>query len=105
MIHFKKDGEYFKLGLNLSLAPYGFVATWVWFDFAKCETFSARLRLRLHRSPRILWSVQRVNIIEGYLRRNNFTLIHREILEDLYKIEDQYKNSNERFAHINPEAI
>lgn len=23
MIHFKKDGEYFKLGLNLSLAPYG----------------------------------------------------------------------------------
>ena len=105
MIHFKKDGEYFKLGLNLSRAPYGFVATWVWFDFAKCETFSARFRLRLHRSPRILWSVQRVNIIEGYLRQNNFTLIHREILEDLYKIEDQQKRTNEPYAYIKPEII
>jgi hypothetical protein len=71
VIHFKKEGDYFKLGLNLYRAPGGFVAMWVWFDFAKCETFWARLRLRLNRSPRILWSVERINIIENYIPKHD----------------------------------
>lgn len=102
MIHFKKEGDFFKLGLNLCAAPGGFVAIWVWFDFAKCETFTARMRLRLHRAPRILWSVQRVNIIESHLKRFNLELVHKELLEDLWKTEDSMKRTNERYAVIKP---
>ena len=102
MIHFKKDGEFFKLGLNLHRAPGGFVAIWVWFDFAKTETFCARLRLRMNVRPIILWSVDRVNIIEGYLHRHDLELVHKEVLEDLMATEDAVKRTNEPLAYIKP---
>jgi hypothetical protein len=105
MIHFKPEGGYFKLGLNLSRAPWGFVAMWVWFDFAKCETFCARLRLRLHQAPRILWSVERVNIIEGHLRRHDLELVQREVLHDLKAVEEQQKRTNEPYTLVKPNAI
>jgi hypothetical protein len=104
MIHFKKEGDYFKLGLNLYRAPWGFVAMWVWFDFAKNETFCARLRLRLHRSPRILRSVERVNIIEGYLAARDLELVHREVLHDLNATEAEVIRANEPLAYIKPQA-
>ena len=102
MIHIRPEGTFFKLGLNLNLAPGGFVATWVWFDFAKCETFSARFRLRLHRSPRILWAVERVNIIDGYLRRHDLELVNREVIHDLRATEESMKRTNEPLAYIKP---
>jgi hypothetical protein len=102
MIHFKKEGDYFRLGLNLYGAPGGFVAIWVWFDFAKCETFSARFRLRLHRSPRILWAVERVNIIEGHLRKHDLELVSREVLNDLKATEKSVMRVNEPLAYIKP---
>ena len=105
MIHFKKEGDYFKLGLNLYLAPGGFVAIWVWFDFAKCETFSARFRLRLHQSPRILWSVERVNLIDGHLRRHDLELVSREVLSDLKATEESMKRTNVHLAYIKPQSI
>jgi len=102
MIHFKKDGEFFELGLNLHRAPGGFVAIWVWFDFAKTETFCARLRLRINVRPIILWSVERVNIIDGYLHRHDLELVHKEVLEDLIATEDAVKRTNEPLAYIKP---
>lgn len=105
MIHFKKEGDYFKLGLNLYLAPGGFVAIWVWFDFAKCETFVARLRLRLHQSPRILWSVERVNIIDAYLVARDLEVVHREVLHDLKATEESMKRTNVHLAYIKPQSI
>jgi hypothetical protein len=102
MIHFKKEGDFFKLGLNLYRAPGGFVAVWVWFDFAKCETFVARLRLRLSKAPRILWSVERVNIIESHLRRHDLEMVHKEVLKDLIAVEMADKRTNEPLAYIKP---
>ena len=102
MIHFKQEGDYFRLGLNLHRAPGGFVAMWVWFDFVKLETFCARLRLRLHLAPRILWSVERVNIIEGHLSRHDLELVHREVLQDMKAVEERQKRTNEPYAYIKP---
>jgi hypothetical protein len=102
MIHFKKEGEFFELGLNLHRAPGGFVAMWVWFDFAKTETFCARLRLRMNVRPIILWSVERVNIIEGYLHRHDLELVHKEVLEDLMAEEDTLKRLSDNCALIKP---
>jgi hypothetical protein len=102
MFHLCREGDYFKLGLNLYPAPWGFVAVWVWFNFAKCEIFNARLRLRLHRSPRILWSVERVNIIDAYLRRHDLELVNREVLHDLKAAETSVEKCNEPYAIIKP---
>ena len=65
MIHFFQEGGYLKLGLNLSKTPGGFVAIWAWYDFATRTAFRARFRLRLHQAPRILLSVQRLNISDN----------------------------------------
>ncbi len=90
------------MGLNLCRAPWGFVAMWVWFDFAKCETFCARLRLRLHQAPRILWSVERVNVIDGHLRRHDLELVQREVLHDLKATEESTKRLNDRYTLVKP---
>jgi hypothetical protein len=101
MIHFKKDGEFFKLGLNMHRAPGGFVAMWVWFDFEKTETFCARLRLRMHVSPRILWSVERVNLIEGYLQRHELEVVNKEVLDDFNRSQEARMRYDDNYAYIN----
>jgi len=100
MIRFKREGEHVKLGLNLYLAQGGFVAVWVWFDFATCEAFSARFRLRLHRSPRILWAVERVNVIDSHLLTNDLELVSRKVLRDLKSIVRHHMRSNGQMAYI-----
>jgi hypothetical protein len=102
MIHFKKEGDVYKLGLNLYRATGGFVAVWAWYDFAKREGIGYRLRVRLHMAPRILWAAKRWNVIDDYLRANDFELVHREILEDLNATEKAVKRINEPYAYIKP---
>jgi hypothetical protein len=104
MIHFKREGEHVKLGLNLYRAPGGFVAVWVWFDFATCEAFSARFRLRLHLSPRILWTVERVNVIDGHLLSHDLELVSRKVLRDLKSIVRHQMRANEQMAYIKPKS-
>ena len=102
MINFTKEGYYKKLGLNLYRAAGGFVAVWVWYDIAKYEVVSYRFRLRLHIKPRVLWSVERFNVIDEFLRVRNLELVHREVLEDLNAIESDVKRRSESVAYINP---
>jgi len=83
MIHFKKEGGNRKLGLNLHRARGGFVATWVWYDFVTHIASIYRLRLRLHTKPRILWSVDRYNVIDYHLRNIDCELVPREVMDDL----------------------
>jgi hypothetical protein len=102
MIHYTKEGHHMKLGLNLRRTPGGFAAIWAWYDFATHKAFSARFRLRLHIKPRILWSVERFNVIDNYLAVNGFELVYREVLEDLNATEAAVKRTNEPFAYIKP---
>lgn len=83
MINLTKEGHPFKLGLNLTRTPGGFVAVWAWYDFATHEAVSYRLRLRLHMAPHIIWQKNRFNVIDEYLKVRDFELVHREVLEDL----------------------
>jgi hypothetical protein len=105
MINFTKEGAYKKLGLNLYRASGGFVAVWAWYSFAKYEAVSYRLRVRLHIKPRILWSVERCNVIDEFLRVRNLDLVHREVLEDLSAIESDMKRRNDSFAYIKPHTV
>jgi hypothetical protein len=94
MIHLFEEGGHLKLGLNLSKTPGGFVAIWAWYDFATRTAFRARFRLRLHQAPRILWSVDRFNVIDNYLELHGLELVDREVLEDLNLTEASVKRQS-----------
>jgi len=100
MIHFITEGAVVRMGLNLHAAPYGFVAIWAWYDAYTREVSHRRLRIRLHQRPFVLWSVQRVNVISGYLRSHNLELVDRETLHDLQSTEAANKRTNERLAYL-----
>jgi len=102
MIHFTNEGGFKKVGLNLYRAPGGFVAAWVWYDIARHELHGWRFRLRLHMAPRILWSVERANVINNYLVVNDLDLVHRETLVDLKELQERQKRVNEPLAYIKP---
>jgi len=102
MIHFTKEGCHKKVGLNLYRAPGGFVAARVWYDVPTHELRGWRFRLRLHMAPRILWSVERANVINNFLTVNDLDLVHRETLVDLKELQERQKRRNEPYAYIKP---
>lgn len=102
MIHFTAEGGYKKIGLNLYRALGGFVIAWVWYDVARHELHGWRFRLRLHMAPRILWSREKVNVIDNYLTVNDLDLVHRETLVDLKELQERQKRVNEPYAYIKP---
>ena len=100
MIHHTPEGCHIKLGLNFSRSRGGFRLLWAWYDFAKHEAFTARLRFRWHITPRFLWSVERGNVIENYLNVRNLALVNQEVLEDLNAIETDFKRLNDEVALV-----
>jgi hypothetical protein len=102
MIHFSQDGHHRKLGLNLYRCTGGFVAVWSWYDFFTYTATSYRFRLRMHLRPRIMWSVDRYNVIDNYLQARDLELVHREVLEDLNATEAAVMRTNEPLAYIKP---
>jgi hypothetical protein len=102
MISFPKQGEVWNIGLNLIRTPGGFVAVWVWYDFAKHEARSWRFRFRCHIAPHFLWTVNRWNVIDSYMLVNDMAMVHRGTLEDLKAVEKDVIDRNESFALIKP---
>ena len=100
MIHFTKEGGFKKLGLNLYRAKGGFVAAWVWYDLAKHELHGWRFRLRLHMKPRILWSVERANVVDSYLHAHDMELVHREVLHDMRVGIRASMRRNDEYAYV-----
>ena len=82
MIHFTSEGSVLKLGLNLRRAMGGFVAYWMWYNFATHEASCYRFRLRLRHRPRMLWTFSQWSVIENHLLLNDFVLVNREWLAD-----------------------
>lgn len=102
MIHFTTMGASKKIGLNLYRAPGGFVAWWVWYTPATYELHGWRLRIRLHMSPRILWSIERTNVIDGYRFHHDVDFVGISTLADLKAMEDQQKRTNEPLCYVKP---
>ena len=102
MIHFTNEGGFKKIGLNLYRAPGGFVAAWLWYDVAKRDLYGWRFRLRMHIKPRILWSIERSNVIKNYLMVHDLDLVQRETLVDLKELQDRMKRLNDNYAIVKP---
>jgi hypothetical protein len=102
MIHFIKQGESFRLGLNIAIAKGGFVAIWMWMDIPSHIATKYRFRLRLHMRPWIIWEVERQDIFIEYLKRHDFDVVSREVINDLKAMEATQKRVNEPYAIIKP---
>ena len=88
MIHYTKEGQFLKLGLNFRFTKGGFSFLWAWYDFATQNAVTYRFRLRMHRKPRILWEVNRFNVVDSYLKRNDLSVVHTAILQDMVELRD-----------------
>jgi hypothetical protein len=100
MIHFIKEGDIRRVGLNLYRAAGGFVAVWAWYDAVTRIMSYRRFRLRLHIRPWIVRSSGRFNVIEEYLMDYGLALVQREVLQDLSLLEADIKSINESYAYI-----
>ena len=90
MIHYTKEGQFLKLGLNFRFTKGGFSFLWAWYDFATRNAVTYRFRLRMHRKPRILWEVARFNVVENYLRIRDLCVVHTETLQDLEDLRGRF---------------
>ena len=102
MIHFIKEGDIRRVGLNLYRAAGGFVAVWAWYDAVTRIMSYRRFRLRLHIRPWIMWSTGRSNVIEEHLDLYDLDLVPRAVLQDFNLLEADIKSANESHAYIKP---
>ena len=102
MIHHTPEGHHIKLGLNFKRSRGGFCLLWAWYAFAKHEAITYRFRFRMHLRPHIIRSVEKLNVIEDYLRVRDLELVNREVLQDLNAIESDYIRRSDRTTVIKP---
>lgn len=80
MIHWRKEGQHIKIGLNIVWARGHFTVAWVGYDFASHTGSMRGFDLSRHglRRRSAQW-----NVIENYLRVRDLALVHVETLQDL----------------------
>lgn len=85
MIHWRKEGQHFKLGLNIMFARGHLSVCWAWYDFADQEGsfrgFDVSRRGIRRRSAR--W-----NVVHNFLAVNDLSLVNNEILQDLLNAQE-----------------
>jgi len=87
MIHFRRDGEYLKIGLNITLGLserwYPWVTfNWMWYNASTHMLSHRRLRIRSWKF-KVFTSSGSSNVIETYLRHHELMAFPREFAEDL----------------------
>lgn len=86
MIHYKKEGDHLKLGLNFTFGRMGWkpwvTVIWCWYDVKGRKLTHNRLRIRTHQRPMIIKSSSQSDVISGYLTAHDLIAVPRELLED-----------------------
>ncbi|MEN9885721.1 MAG: hypothetical protein RL758_299 [Pseudomonadota bacterium] len=102
MIHYTREGDYLRLGLNFRFTPWSVTLIWAWYDFASHNATTYRLRVRMHRKPRFMFEKNRHNVIDAYLHLHGMEVVHSEVLADLKAIEKSTWRRLENRAWIQP---
>jgi len=102
MIHYTREGEHMRLGLNFRFTPYSLTLIWAWYDFAAHSSTTYRFRVRLHRRPVFMFEKNRFNVIDAYLHLHGMEVVHSEVLADLKAIEKSTWRRTEKQAWIQP---
>jgi hypothetical protein len=87
MIHYKKEGERCKIGLNITVGLNNKIWPWVsfhwaWYNVEKFELVQWRLRLRTWH-PAYIYSFYRSNVIDNYLISRDLTMVSNTFVEDI----------------------
>ena len=86
MINYRPEGEYYKIGLNITFGRNGWLPwvafAWIWYNVEKRDLFKWYLRLRSWH-PAYFYSCYRQSVIETYLIANDLTLVSNAFVEDI----------------------
>lgn len=97
MIHLRKEGEFLRLGLNITVTRWRLTVCWAWFQFDRHQA-SAR-GFTLSRNGLRLRS-ERWDVIDHYLRLHELTLVREEVLRDLKDTEVSVMRRNDDYAYL-----
>lgn len=99
MIHFRTDGEFLRVGLNLCVTRNRITVHWVWYDFVRNEGSHRGFTLSRNGFRR---RSARWNVIDEYLKARNLSVVHDEVLQDLYEADAARRRNAESMSFIRP---
>lgn len=105
MIHYTREGEYMRLGLNIRFTPWSVTLVWAWYDFASHSATTRRFRVRLHRRPMFIFEKNRFNVIDNYMQMHNVEIVNREVLADLKAEQQATWRRNVALARVKPGVL
>ena len=86
MIHFHKEGDHLKIGLNYKFGHLGYFPwvafVWCWYNVQKRTLTTKRLRVRTHAAPYIIKESSESDTISNFLMSNDLIAVPRELMED-----------------------
>lgn len=86
MINFPKQGDYLKIGLNITFGRYGWKPwirfVWCWYSIKSRMLSYRSLRVRMHMRPMIVSQSSESDTISNYLMLHDLIACPRELLED-----------------------
>jgi uncharacterized protein (DUF2225 family) len=86
MIHYRPEGKYYKIGLNITCGRNGWLPwiafAWIWYNVEKREMFKWYLRLR-SLGPAYFYSCYRQNVVNSYLYIHGLTTVPDTFVEDI----------------------
>lgn len=99
MIHWRNEGQHFKIGLNVMFARGHLSVCWVSYDFAEqegsCRGWDLSRRGLKRRTAR--W-----NVVHNYLAVRELSVINTEVLQDLLEEQRVFMRGTDRTALIRP---
>lgn len=102
MIHFTKEGERLKLGLNMRRAAGGFVLIWAWYDMPTHTVTGFRFRFRCHIKPYIIYDKDSWNVVESEMLMQDMVSVRKEYLNDLLASQRDMMTHTDYQSHIKP---
>ena len=86
MIHYRPEGEFYKIGLNITCGRNGWLPwiafAWIWYNVEKRELFKWLLRLR-SMGPAYFYSCYRQSVVETYLTIHDLRTVSNTFAEDI----------------------
>lgn len=102
MIHYTKEGERLKLGLNFRFARGGFAMIWAWYNMPTNTVTAYRFRFRRHIKPRVIREKSNWNVVESELLVRDMVGVRREYLHDLLASQRDMMTHTGDQAYVKP---
>jgi hypothetical protein len=97
MIHYRPEGKFYKIGLNITCGRNGWLPwiafAWIWYNVEKHELFKWYLRLRTWNAAYI-YSCYRQDVVANYMIQKGLTAVSDEFVKDLQYYQNERNGFN-----------